>query len=132
MRKLDFKTLSAALIATSLATTNVTPVLSYDVSPSSFFTQLAEKAAAGETAGAMHLVRGLQKMGVKFILAGGKRITLEQLAEALSKNTVGSYMLIRDLARAATSGDVAFGVGNRIITASAADQLDNFPLSSAG
>lgn len=132
MRKLDFKTLSAAILATSLATTNITPALSYDASPSSFFTQLAEKAAAGETDGVMQLVSGLQKMGVKFIVVGGKQITLEQLAVALSEDSISTAFLIRDLSRAAASGDVAFGVGDQIITASAADQLDNFPLSSAG
>ncbi|WIJ24029.1 hypothetical protein [Devosia sp. RR2S18] len=132
MRKFDLKKLTAALAATAIVATSVTPTLSYDVDPSMFLNMVQQQAAQGDVSNAQVLVKRLQDMGVRFIVVGNNRLSLEQLNAMLLDTTGGSTIVLRDLAIAARSGDVGFGVGNRIITAIGSETLDNFPTSSAG
>ena len=140
MRKLDLKKFTAAMTATAIAATGITPAISYDATPSTFINSVDSHVQAGDFAAAQQLVSKLKEMGVQFIVVAGKKMMLDDLGMLLSQDTVAATYMVRNLRVAVANDAVSFGMVERIITASDSTSIssgssssnDIFPISSMG
>jgi hypothetical protein len=132
MKKTDLRKLGVAIATAAMLTASNLPAMSYDVDPAMLLQSVQAEISAGRLANAQALLLRLQALGVTQILIAGQAMPIAQLANLIQQGTPDALNIITQIVVAAQAGQANFVVGTQVVAAIDSDQLDAFPVGSAG
>lgn len=134
MKRSDhLRKLTLALGAATLVGASAQPVVSYEINPVTFLELVRERHEAGDMLAVQALIDRMRAMGVRNLLVGNNMsISLDTLLIILTDGTPESGVAIRDLMFAAQTNQISFVVNNQVVRTVATNDMDSFPVGSAG